>query len=210
MGPLIRARVRRLLPVLVLALGAGGCGLFRPAEPEQGTRLVIPIPDYSRPDSCLKYMAVGMGLKQNGQALYLGAMSDDFKAYVDLTVWAALNDETRPQVTDLSTEQQFYSGFVRLKPDNYVLTWEQDISQPHDDGSLDAPPMILHRRYTVRAVRTQGDTLLIGVGYADLTFDKISSSRWAMTKWQDRVDPLYGAVRADEARTFGYRRLTLQ
>ncbi len=204
------ARIPRLVAIVaIVALPAAGCGLFRPAEPEKGTRVVIPVPDYSHPDSCLRYMAIGIGLKDAGQSLYLGALSDGFQAYVDLTVWTALNDATRPQVTDLATEQQFVNGFIRLKPDNYVMTWEQDINQPHDDGSVDAPPMILHRRYTVRDIRAR-DTLLIAVGYADLTFQKTSSSRWAMTKWQDRVDPLYGAVRADEARTFGYRRLVLQ
>jgi hypothetical protein len=87
--------------------------------------------------------------------------------------------------------------------------WLPDSVYPYDYTNPGGDRMILHRRYEVYALQqSPADTLLITVGFADLYFAKISPSRWALYRWEDRVDPRVGAQPANEDhRTFGYRRL---
>jgi hypothetical protein len=87
------------------------------------------------------------------------------------------------------------------------MKWLPDVAHPYDE-TLDDDHQILHRRYEVRALLQNQAPLLIAVGYADLYFTRVSGTRWALTRWQDRVDPDVGAQPADpEQQTFGSRRL---
>ena len=207
-GPLRAGLALGLLAVLV-----AGCDLFKPASPEMGGGGSTLLPSYATPESCLRYMQIGIERKDNvGQSAYLGALADTttdgqgFHAFFDPAVWNAY-DGIRPADWDLSHEAQFLPVFIRSFGDPYEMRWLPDEVHPHDDDLGDH--MILHRRYEVRALRqSTADTLLIAVGYADLYFAKISAARWALTRWQDRVDPAVGAQPADpDQQTFGSRRL---
>jgi len=216
MGAVIRLRPLRAGLVLGL-LGAllAGCDLFKPATPETGGGGASLIANYSTPDSCLRYIEVGIERKDAvGQTAYLGALADSgkgdgvgFHAFFDPVVWNAYTG-FKPADWNLDYETQFLPLFIQKYADPYQVTWLPDVYHPHDD-EIDADHMILHRRYEVRALRqVTGDTLLIAVGYADLYFTRITTSRWAMVRWEDRVDPNVGAEPANPVqRCFGYRRL---
>jgi hypothetical protein len=212
-----RPPLRPLHAGVVLGLLAAlltGCDLFKPASPESGGGGAALLTDYSAPDSCLRYMQVGIERKDNiGQAAYLGALADTtkdgvgFHAFFDPAVWNAYTG-IKPADWDLDHETQFLPVFIRVTGDPYEMSWLPDEFHPHDD-EVDQDHRILHRRYEVRALRqSTADTLLIAVGYADLYFARISAARWALTRWLDRVDPAVGAQPADPLQqTFGSRRL---
>jgi hypothetical protein len=218
MGPVShhRPRPRRvLLALALLAALLAGCDLFRPARPEVGTSGGTGfLPNYSDPESCLYYMAVGIGRKDRvGQDAYLGALADStklkvgFHALFDPAVWNAYSG-TKPADWDLDHEaQQFLPAFINLFSDPYEMVWGEDQSNPHPIYP-DPDHVILFRHYEVRALRqAQGDSLLIAVGYAELTFAHVQG-RWAMIQWKDKVDPDIGALPVNPLQqSFSYRRL---
>jgi hypothetical protein len=218
MGIVTRRAIRPLRAGLALGLLAAlvtSCELFKPATPEVGDGGSTLLPSYATPESCLRYMKIGIERKDNlGQDAYLGALADTttqgigFHAFFDPAVWNAY-DGIRPADWNLNYEAQFLSLFFSVKLNPYEMKWLPDDNYPYDYLSPEGDRMILRRRYEVRAVpKPPADVLLIAVGYADLYFARISASRWALYRWQDRVDPAVGAQpdSADQ-RTFGYRRL---
>ena len=113
----------------------------------------------------------------------------------------------KPDDWDLDHEEtQFYPAFIALRADTYDMEWLPDEQHPLDE-TIDSDHVILHRQYEVHSVSST-ESLLIAIGYADLYFTRISASRWALTRWQDRVDPAIGVNPSNEMwRTFGYWRL---
>jgi hypothetical protein len=211
-------RCRPLAAVLALGLLAvlgAGCDVFKVARPEAGDTGAVLLPSYVEPESCLRYMQLGIERKDNvGQAAYLGALADStkdgvgFHAFFDPAVWNAYTGTDKPADWDLSHETQFLAVLVRVTGDPYLMLWQPDEVHPHDE-EVDATHRILHRHYLVYSMQqSTGVSLLIAVGYADLYFTKTSAARWALARWQDRVDPEVGAQPADPLQqTFGYRRL---
>jgi hypothetical protein len=218
MGTVTRRALRPLCAGVALGLLAAlvaGCNLFRPASPEVGGGGPTLLPRYDRPESCLRYMQVGIERKDDlGRGAYLGGLADTtkdglgFHAFFDPAVWNTYAG-IRPADWNLDYEAQFLSLFFSVKPSPYQMKWLPDEVYPYDYLSPEGDRMILHRRYEIRALQPPpADTLLIAVGYADLYFARISASRWTLYRWQDRVDPAVGAQPAvDDQRTFGYRRL---
>jgi hypothetical protein len=221
MGTLTHRGARPFRAALVLGLLAvlvAGCDLFKPAKPEIGVGGSTLLPSYAHPESCLAYMKFGIERKDAvGQDAYLGALADTtkdgagFHAFFDLAVWnaykAAYPDES-PDFWGLSREATFLSSFFSVLLCPYQMKWLPDQDYPYD-VTPDADHMLLRRRYEVRALqKPPADTLLIAVGYADLYFTRISAARWALTRWQDRVDPAVGAQPdSSEQQSFGSRRL---
>ena len=191
-----------------------GCSLFEPTSPEVGDVGETLLPSYAAPESCLKYLVVGVVRKDDlGLAAYTGALADStkdgigFHAFFDPAVWNAYTG-VKPDDWNLDYETQFYSALTTLRAEAYGMAWLPDEYNPYDIGDdLAADTCILHRQYKVWAI-SGPDSLLIAIGYADLRFARISASRWALTRWQDRVDPEIGANPTNDLwRTFGYRRL---
>jgi hypothetical protein len=220
MGTLTRRTSRPLcagLAIGLLAVLVAGCDLFKPASPEAGSGEFTILPNYTSPESCLEYMRIGIERKDNvGQDAYLGALADTttdgvgFHAFFDLAVW---NAYTGPKPADwgLAHEAQFLSTFIRAYGDPYKMEWLEDMDYPIANEDKGEKSRILRRRYKVWALRqSTADTLLIAVGYTELHFTWISASRWALIRWQDRVDPAVGAQpsgAAADQQTFGSRRL---
>jgi hypothetical protein len=203
--------LRAALALGLLAVLVAGCDLFKPASPEVGGMVATLLPSYASPESCLRYMRIGIERKDNvGQAAYLGALADSFHATFDPAVLSTYSG-VRPEVWEWRHEAQFYSVFIRSFADPYLMDWAEDENYPIANEVNDGKTAVLHRRYKVWAQRqATGEALLIAVGYAKLNFVKISASRWALTLWEDQVDPAVGAEPAPNAadqRTFGYRRL---
>ncbi len=209
-----KALVGALLAVTAIGLSGNGCSeLHKPTAPVPDRSHLHP--SYAQPESCLHYMRLGIERKDAaGLDAYLGALADTtsdgvgFHAFFDPLVWNAYPG-LKPADWDLPHEAQFLPVFIDMHADPYEMKWLPDEVYPYDYVSPEGDRMILHRRYEVRALRqATADTLLIAVGYAELHFARISASRWALTRWQDRVDPAVGVEPADpEQRTFGYRRL---
>jgi hypothetical protein len=208
---------RRFAAVLLgglAALALAGCGLFKPTSPEVGNTGTTLLVSYADPENCLKYMAIGIERKDNvGLTAYIGALADSlggdgvgFHAYFDAAVWNAYTG-LKPADWDLDHEEtQFYPAFIALRTDSLDMQWLPDEQHPLDE-TIDSDHVILHRQYKVLAISAT-ESLLIAIGYADLYFTRISASRWALTRWQDRVDPAIGVNPTNEMwRTFGYWRL---
>jgi serine protease inhibitor ecotin len=216
MGTVILRNSRLLRAALALGLLAvlvAGCDLFKPASPEVGGTGTTLLPSYATPESCLRYMQIGIERKDNaGQDAYLGALADTttdgwgFHAFFDPVVLKNYSG-ILPADWDLRHEAQFLSVFIRSYGDPYEMRWLEDVDYPHD--IYEGDNAILRRRYKVWALREKtADTLLIAVGYSELHFTRISASRWALIRWQDRVDPAVGAPpKVDDEQTFGSRRL---
>jgi hypothetical protein len=206
--------VGMLLVAAAIGVSSNGCSeLPKPTAPVPDRPHFSP--SYAHPESCLRYMQLGIERKDNvGLNAYLGALADTttdgpgFHAFFDPAVWNAYNG-IRPLDWSLEYEAQFLPLFFSLKLSPYEMKWLPDEVYPYDYLSPEGDHMILHRRYEVRTLQqSPADTLLIAVGYADLYFARISASRWALYRWQDRVDPAVGAQPADpDHRTFSYRRL---
>jgi hypothetical protein len=210
-----RRRLGALGGLGLLALLLAGCGLFRPTSPEVGATGEALLANYSDPESSLKYMAIGIGRKDNiGLDAYIGALADTttdgvgFHATFDAAVWNAYSG-IKPDDWDLDHEEtQFYPAFAALRSEAYRMEWLPDSIHPIDERPDDTH-RILHRQYRVWAVGAT-DSLIIGIGFADLYFTSVSSSRWALTRWDDRVASYVGVNPANEMwRTFGYWRLNL-
>jgi len=203
------ANLVSLLPLLLLA----GCDMFRPARPELGGKGSSVIANYSSPDSCLRYMKLGIEAKAKGQELYIGALADTtvdkvagFRAWFDPAVERLFTFQRDAWL--LGDERDFFNDFITKRSYPYLMEWQRDTLNWDDRGDAQA---VLHRHYQVFSIEPtqQGqDSLLIAVGYADLYFIRISPSRWALRRWDDRVDPAVGAQPQDSwQQSFGYRRL---
>ncbi len=228
MAPLRHRIVRRRLARLVL-LGIGWCaltggvfsgcrGLFTPATPEppSGQSIVL---NYRSPEATLNTMELGIAAKGQGSTAWLGAFADSarpedgpgyhhFFDSGDVGVFEAACGCQAPADWRTSQEQNFYLALLDVRPgDDYVAFFELVEANP------DPPPTdtqaILHRRYRVLANAPDASSaLVIAIGFADLTFTKISADRWLITKWEDHVDPEVGVNPSDPYQlTLGRRRL---
>jgi hypothetical protein len=211
MGTLTRQASRPLRAGLVLGLLAvlvAGCDLFKPATPEVVTSGCTLLASYALPESCLLYMQIGIEHKDDcGKGVYLGALTDGFRADFDLAVWNAYAD-TRPAEWDLSFEGEFVSRFIQAYPYPYRMEWLEDPDYPIANEDKGDQSRVLHRHYKVWARKPTADSLLIAAGYAKLTFTKVPAAGWALALWEDRVDPDAGFPPTDpDQQSFGQRRL---
>jgi hypothetical protein len=205
-----------VVAALAFALSLGGClGIFEPAKPENPTSgSSITVGNYTKPESCLYYMALGIAMKSStGQDLYMGAFADSLAPVLDKVGFhAAFDDEDwqaydglKPADWGYSQEKQFYGSLVALFPDDYRLVWSEDPENPHDQQILGGDGLVAHRYYRLQALR-QNDTLDVALGYADLTF-RYLAPRWALVRWEDRVDH---TVDRSVISSMGSRRLNAQ
>lgn len=206
--------IRRLGPLLALGILAG-CDLFKPADPEPPSGSVV-IPVYTSPSRVLVTVAQALEDKarSNGQSAYVGSFADSaadgvgFHAFFDplTVVRMAGQGVVAPDDWDLDDEDPFYSRFVTLgavpASSQYLVQWAIDPTPGSDDSTADAAT--LHREYTVFAIQGT-DAVTIARGLVTLTFARVSTNRWAITRWQDREAP--GANIGTGEVCFGQRRL---
>ena len=203
--------------VPLIGILLGGCiGLFRPDKPEPPSQGSGGIElDYSSHEHTLATLARGIAAKgPNGQAAYLRAFADPTTDQVSLTV------VFDPEVTrrfeggngqvptwNLDYERNFYSSLLRVSSYGYYMVWDFNAPAGSDDISSDGA--LLHRKYHVYTVDAQGSAIgVVAVGLADLTLKKVAPSRWAIVRWEDRVDPSVGIDPSDHgALSFSARRL---
>lgn len=196
-----------------------GCrGLFTPAIPEPPTGPSIVL-NYRSPEEALRTMRLGIEAKGQGASAWLGAFADSSRAedgpgYLqffdanDLAFFQSACGCEAPTTWRISQEQAFYLEFLSVRPsDDYTVQFDEVEADP-DPGASDTEA-VLHRYYRVLATTLDGSsTMVIAVGFADLTFTKKSADRWLITRWNDRYDPAIGVNPSDpDQLTLGRRRL---
>ncbi len=217
MAALTRILRGAALPLLgVLALGSAGCvNPFTPATPESPIGNSV-VEDYSTPDKLLSTLIAGMNDKgPSGRLAWTNAMADStdantraFYAFHDplvLSAWTLSSPTPPPDVWDLDLERQFYDKFVARYSGDYQMLFGPDNDSPSDEPGTDT--WLLHRRYFIYSVETNGQQATIAQGYVDLYLVKYDG-RWWVVRWQDRLDPTVGVDPTDQTSyTLGYRRL---
>ena len=156
---------------------------------------------------------------RNGLSAYVGAFADSltdgvpFHATFDPEV-ARRRELANGRVPTwtLDLEKNFYGYFVGLRSDGYYMRWTHNDPGGDDEINLITGNAILHEKYEVFIVTTENATLgRIAVGLADLTLKQVSTNRWAIVRWDDRVDPAIGVNPADpDQLSFSARRLETQ
>ena len=195
---------------LTTLMAAGGCDYFRPQvpEPPRGTAIQV---DYSDPDATLRTMTLAIADKArtNGTSAWVGAVADGFELQFwpeDVQRWESTSGRPAPDWTVL-LEQNFYTRFVGLRGDNYLLEWLPDETRPDDFGLAGAT---IHRHYLV-TIETDDNVSngFLAIGYADLTFIKSPQGQWLIARWEDRPDPEADPNDPEQV-TLGLRRLGTQ
>ena len=198
---------RRGIACLALLSLAGCRNPFRPSEPEppatSSNEIIVPT-DYATPQGVLTTIQEALYAKAqgNGGAAYLGSFADTLSDAFGFTVvfdpdvvedrlqaGKAIPEWTRP------LEQTFYAYLcgAQVSPDpaaEYSLRWTPDADDDVDEGGGIA---VLSQRYSLTAAVPGGAVLQIAYGHARITMRRVASgSRWALTRWEDTVDPAYG------------------
>ena len=174
------------LLALALAAACAGCtNPFQPAQPQIPSATAV-VENFTEPDSVLRTMADALAARSGGQNAYSDALADSislstsaFYAFYDPTVadaWKATShrDPTSPWSNRL--EGLLFAWLVTLRnPDwIYTLQWLPDQTSPRDQIDESAGTALLHRHYTLAAGQAGTAPSILAVGYADLSFVRVS------------------------------------
>ena len=202
------------LGLALVATLVGGCGYFRPADPEPPSGDIL-IPNYETPEDVLETLALAISYKATGLTAYIGGFADTltdpraYHAFFDPATLQKAIQNNWPIYDDWNRvrEEEFYGRLVKPEgvPTNseFYLEWSPDPTQGEDEPGTDR--QVLHREYLMFATLTSGDDVTIAQGFATLEFVRVSPSRWVIVRWQDREDPT--AVVSEGEVSMGYRRL---
>lgn len=212
-----RALQRLGLLALVWATLTGGVfsgcsGLFTPATPERPTTAPV-IPNYSSAEATLTTMVEAIQAKDQGTDAWVGAFADSiaeaggphFHIIFD-TNDVIVCDCPAPTIWRRTDERQFYLEFMQL---SLSATYGAIFTEVADDPDLTPPTdseVLIHRNYRVLATEESGNTSVIAIGRADLTFRKVSADRWLITRWVDHMSDQADPNEAEQ-KTLGRRRL---
>jgi hypothetical protein len=217
----------RLRHLAVLAIGwcmmtggvFSGCrGLFTPAIPKPPTGPPIVV-NYRTPEATLGTMRQGIAAKGQGASAWLGAFPDSLRPEdgpgyhqffdsADKSFFEGACQCQAPPDWRTSQEQDFYLSLIDVRPgDEYRIDFVPDPTSPDPDPG--DTQVLLHRHYVLLANSPDGNSsLIIAIGFADLTFSKVVGDRWLITKWDDHVDPAVGVNPSDPYQlSLGRRRL---
>jgi len=219
----MRHRMLALLAAATLTLVVSGCvNPFRPTDPPPPSGDGV-TENFATPAALLNTIADAVANKgPAGQTAYSNAFAEStstttrafyafhFPAVVDN--WRAISQREPPNPWDLTLERNFYNYLVGVyETFDYTFVWERDLSSPNDDIDDAAGTALLHRKYTIVAIsESTSEQKVIAIGFVDLYLYK-TSGRWAIYRWEDRIDPQIGVPPADpDALSMGARRLDSQ
>ena len=207
-----------LLLGALLALPLGCVNPFKPADPEPPDSSAPP-EEFGTPEEVLETIAAAIHSRTTGGAnVYLHAFADStapgnraFRAFYDGTVKASWESATRlsaPEPWGLDLERNLHTKLSRIRSTyDYTFQWLPDPASPADDDPSAADTVQFHRHYALFATPSGGEPEVIGIGFADLSFQK-TGGRWSIFRWHDRVDPAVGVNPAlTDQRTFSWWRL---
>lgn len=199
----------------------GGCtGLFRPATAERPPNGGIVVQNYSTEEAVLTTISAALAAKIYGQTAYIGAFAEStgvatrgFHAFHDpgsVQAWRQVTHREPPADWTQALELNFYADLVGLRAtDAYSMQFEPDptlLDEPGQDETT------LHRHYTLISNAEDGSRVdTLAIGYADILLYRASAGRWAIFRWQDKIDPTQGVnpVNPDHL-SMGARRLNTQ
>jgi len=208
MEPVKRLTSLVMLAVLAAALGlCAGCGLFKPAIPEQAKGTAI-IGDYSYPDSTLATLARGIEAKGNngGQDAYMAGLADTtldhhaFQALFDpITVQRYESGNLKVPVWESDEEQHFYAQLAASNGGNsFDMRWSDGLASDEVSDTL----VVLYRKYQIFLLHGTSVTSTLGYGYAELRLVR-SGTRWVLWRWID----LESSDAPTDAQSYGQLRL---
>jgi hypothetical protein len=153
--------------------------------------------------------------QRDGQTAYISAFANPstdvsgFTTQFDADVARAFVSQGGVVPTwTYNLERDFYSSFLRVSSDGYLMRWEVYQGHGGDEGDPEAGDSTLHRRYRVFTLDADNNIgPLIALGIADLAFKRIAPSRWVIVQWDDQVDRTGGDAGANAALSFSKRRL---
>jgi len=193
-------------------VAAAGCNYFRPTEPETPTNPPLRT-NYGHPDSSLQSMNVGLADKSTqGSGAYITALAESISTSTpafhqlfwpeDVVTWSGLV----PGDWNASFEQRLYSYLIGLRPlDTYKLIWSD--GRTTDNIDFIGGFAQIERRYRVVTYNSDGDSTILALGFADLTFYQDALDRWVITLWVDKSDD---DPDVPDRLTLGKRRLQAQ
>lgn len=205
-----------LLPLL-FALPLGCENPFKPATPEtpiNGGDVVDE--DFTTPEGLLSTVEAAIEARgQAGADTYLRAFAEStavstpaFRALYDAAVkqlWESGTHQTAPEPWGITLERNLHSKLSSIRPTaDYTFTFEQDPDSPLTEKPT-PDVQIWHQLYTLTAVEN-GTSEIIATGVAHLTLVN-QQSRWFILRWDDRVNPKFGAVPPQRQYTFSRLRL---
>lgn len=195
---------RRWLPALLtiaLALPLGCVNPFRPADPEppDGTGVTE---NFQTPEDVLETLRLAIESKStNGENAYAHCFADSvapadraYRGFYDpkvRQVWQTGTPIPAPEPWNLELESKVPQYlYIQRQNAEYSWQWSRDPFSGNDD--VDADTTQFHRKYVLQATDPNSSAgEIICIGYADLSFIKIGN-RWAIARWNDRVDPTVG------------------
>ncbi len=208
-----------LYALATLGLLAGACvNPFRPADPEPPSGVPV-VEDFRTPEAVLQTIAEAFQNRStNGANAYLHAFAEStlagdraYRSFYDGAVkssWQSATQLTAPEPWDVTLERNVHTSVSGIRPTyGYAFLWAPDPDSPSDDDPAAADTVQYHRRYTLFATPTDGNSEVIAIGFADLSFQK-KDGRWSIYRWADRVDPAVGVnPAATDQRTMSWWRL---
>ena len=216
-----RHTTRRFRVPALVALGllAGACvNPFKPADPEPPDTSGV-VEDFRTPDDVLATIALALQSRStNGANAYLHAYAEStvagdraFRAYYDGAVkasWQSATQLTAPEPWDVTLERNVHTYVSGIRPSyGYQFLWLRDEFSPNDEDPTLADTVLWHKQYKLFASSPEGNSEIIAIGFADLSFQK-KDGRWSIFRWVDRVDPNVGVNPvATDQRTMSWWRL---
>ena len=217
-----RSPAPRPWAVCLLALGlvAGACvHPFKPADPEPPDASGV-VEDFSTYEAVLQTIALAIQNRSvNGVNAYAHAFAEStaageraFRAFYDQGVrdaWQRDNEGfPAPEPWDLGRERNVHSTISGHAPSyTYAWSWQRDDFSPNPDFPVGADTGLVHQKYVLIAIPTDGNPRTIAIGYAALSF-QFKEGRWSIFRWVDRVDLNVGVNPADpDQRTMSWWRL---
>jgi hypothetical protein len=203
----------------VTTLLSGCTNPFTPATPEPPGAGGGVVEQFNSTENLLATVAAAMSVRGvSGQTAYYNALADStgpgvfafyaFHAPGDIDAWHAQTGLTPDPVWAQGQERPFFGYLGELAPGlTYAFTWT-----PDDLSGLDPTPTetlaMVHRHYYLTASSSDFTSeRIVAVGYADLYMQKVGA-RWFLYRWEDRIDPAYGANPSDpDAISMGRLRL---
>ncbi len=219
--------IKRLLTlgcVALASLTASCTNPFRPADPPPPSGNAV-VENFATPAAVLETIADAIRNKgPSGQTAYANAFAEStatrltsraFYAFHFPAVvanWRTISQREPPSPWDLTLERNFYNYLVGVyETFDYTFVWERDSGSPNDEIDDASGTALLHRKYTlVASSESTLEVKVIAIGFVDLFLYK-DSGRWAIYRWQDRIDPQVGVTPVDpDELSMGARRLNSQ
>jgi hypothetical protein len=212
--------LRRLLSGLLtvaLALPLGCVNPFKPSDPAPPDGNGV-AENFQTPDDVLETLRLAVENKSiNGENAYINCFADSvapadraYRSFYDPAVrqvWQSGTPIPAPEPWNRELERGVPRRLNDIRQNAiYSWQWSRDPFAISDEEGADSAQF--HRKYVLLATDPSSNNSgeIIAQGYCDLSFLKIGN-RWAIVRWNDRLDPTIGANPSTDQYTMTWYRL---